>query len=211
MNYFLVDYENVNLAGFNGIAALDENSTEIIFYSANADSMTFGLHRRINESKAKFQFQKVSVGEKNALDFQLCSYLGFLIRDTAPVDETAEKSDYYIVSNDHGYAVLSEYWKRRGFNVMMVENLAKNPVKIVNEIKPTSPTTPPKPPKSDNKNFENKLAAALPGKVDVSEVMKIIKRCHTKQEIHNELNKKFTSQKDGTIYKAIKSLLKDKK
>ena len=52
MNYFLVDYENVRVSGLDGLAKLTENDVVIIFYSVNADSLTFGLHRRINESKA---------------------------------------------------------------------------------------------------------------------------------------------------------------
>ena len=111
MNYFLVDYENVRVSGLDGQSGLTENDVVIIFYSINADSLTFGLHRRINESKANFQFQKISVGEKNALDFQLCSYLGFLIRDNIGIGEKnpADDCNYYVVSNDKGYAVLSDW------------------------------------------------------------------------------------------------------
>jgi len=48
MNYFLIDYENVHVAGFEGITKLTDNDCVVIFYSENADTMTFGLHRRIN-------------------------------------------------------------------------------------------------------------------------------------------------------------------
>ena len=54
MNYYLVDYENVNVAGLNGVSKLIENDFVIIFYSENAETLTFGMHRRINESKADF-------------------------------------------------------------------------------------------------------------------------------------------------------------
>ena len=39
--YFLVDYENVKTEGFQGIDELEKSDTVIIFYSANADKMTF--------------------------------------------------------------------------------------------------------------------------------------------------------------------------
>ena len=77
MNYFLIDYENVNVSGFDGLSNLDDEDTIIVFYTENADTLTFGLHRRINDAKAVIQFQKVSSAVKNALDFQLCTYLGF--------------------------------------------------------------------------------------------------------------------------------------
>ena len=107
MNYFLVDYENVNVSGFNGVSKLTENDVVVIFNSENAQTLTFGMHRRINESKAEIKFQKVNVNEKNALDFQLCAYLGFLIRDKIN-DENVENI-YYIVSNDKSYSVLQDY------------------------------------------------------------------------------------------------------
>ena len=132
MNYFLVDYENVNVSGFNGVSKLTENDVVVIFNSENAQTLTFGMHRRINESKAEIKFQKVNVNEKNALDFQLCAYLGFLIRDKIN-DENVENI-YYIVSNDKSYSVLQDYWKKLNVNLKIVSDLAKNEVKIVQSI-----------------------------------------------------------------------------
>ena len=57
MNYYLVDYENVKSHGLDGITSLDSSDVLVIFYSENADSLTFGLHRRLNESKAKISYQ----------------------------------------------------------------------------------------------------------------------------------------------------------
>ena len=208
MNYFLVDYENVKVAGFDGVVSLTENDVVVIFYSVNANNLTFELHQRINQSKADFQFQKVSVGEKNALDFQLCSYLGYLIRDTMTCEDTEEKCNYYIVSNDRGYAVLSEYWKRRGTDVVIVRNLAKAPAQITKEVSRVS--------NSPEQNtgigeLEKKLQAILPDKADASDVAEIITHYKTKQGVNNGLTKKFPTQKVGPIYKAIKSLIADKK
>jgi len=56
MNYFLVDYENVNVAGLDGITKLSEDDVVIIFYSENAETLTFGMHKKINESKAEIKF-----------------------------------------------------------------------------------------------------------------------------------------------------------
>lgn len=64
MNYFLIDYENVNVSGFDGLANLTENDAVILFYSENASTLTFGLHRRLNESKANLQFHKVESNKK---------------------------------------------------------------------------------------------------------------------------------------------------
>ena len=111
MNCFLVDYENVHANGLNGISGLSEEDTVIIFYSEKAETMTFGLHRRLNESKAQISFQRVSTGGKNALDFQLCTYLGYLICQNAQ-----SLAAYYIVSGDSDYEALTVYWKRHNRN-----------------------------------------------------------------------------------------------
>ena len=86
MAYYLIDFENVKSRGMEGVELLTEEDTVCIFYSDNADSMTFDLHRKLNETKANIIYHKVAVGTKNALDFQLATYLGYLIceqqRDT---------------------------------------------------------------------------------------------------------------------------------
>ena len=77
--YFLVDYENVKTEGFQGIDELEKSDTVIIFYSANADKMTFQLHTQIIETKAKISYFGVETIGQNALDFQLSSYIGYII------------------------------------------------------------------------------------------------------------------------------------
>ena len=68
MAYYLIDFENVKSRGMEGVELLTEEDTVCIFYSDNADSMTFDLHRKLNETKANIIYHKVAVGTKNALD-----------------------------------------------------------------------------------------------------------------------------------------------
>lgn len=207
MNYFLVDYENVNVGGLDGVSNLTENDTVIIFYSINADTLTFEMHRRINESKANFEFQKILLKERNALDFQLCSYLGYLIRDTG-TDENS-KNSYFIVSNDKGYSILPDYWKKFGFNLKIVSNLSKNEIKlsqpVKNEIKPIQPV-------QNTIKTEKELNEILKNqdKNVISKVAQIINTAENKKDIHNTLVKNFDSKKGVEIYRAIKSFIADK-
>lgn len=197
MNYFLVDYENVNVSGLDGIAKLTEGDSIIIFYSENANTLTFGMHRRINESKADIQFQKVAVNEKNALDFQLCSYLGFLIHDTM-----TKENNYFVVSNDSSYSVLPNYWKKFDVNVKIVSNLKQEAIQT--RIEKISPT---------NKSFselELILSKFIKNETEFKEVAKILKKLKSKTEINNYLCKKFDSKKGGEFYRAIKSFVADK-
>jgi len=74
MKYFFVDYENVGSDGLNGIDKLDGENTVFIFYTQNADKISFDIHVQLNETLATIQYFKVGTGQKNSLDFQLSSY-----------------------------------------------------------------------------------------------------------------------------------------
>ena len=191
MNYYLVDYENVKTQGLNGVNKLPAEDVVVIFYSENADSLTFGLHRRLNESKASISFQRVEVGKKNALDFQLASFLGYIIHENMQ-----EPYDYYIVTQDRGYESLVTYWKKRKVNVSLVVNVARQ-----SEM-------------SAQNELETQVAALLKDKTIAPDVAKMILNYKTKLGLNNALVKKYPSKDNkraAEIYSAIKPLIADKK
>lgn len=189
MNYYLVDYENVKSHGLDGITSLDENDALVIFYSENADSLTFGLHRRLNESKAKISYQKVDVGTKNALDFQLATYLGYLVRDNE-----GKESTYYIVTKDQGFSSLVNYWKRRKINVSLIVDLSGRDVQ------------------KEKNDLRVQVEKVVSDEAVVDIVVKYIQQYKTKLGINNALAKEFKdSKKASEIYNAIKPLIADKK
>ena len=103
-----------------GVELLTEEDTVCIFYSDNADCMTFDLHQKLNETKAKIIYHKVAVGTKNALDFQLATYLGYLICEQQRDDP---HPNYFIVTKDNGFTSLMVYWKAQGVPVRIIRNL----------------------------------------------------------------------------------------
>lgn len=106
MAFYLVDYENVNTEGMQGVELLSAVDEVIIFYSHYADRLTFDLHQRINLSQAAVQYIKVDACKKNGLDFQLVTYLGYLIARTP-------ESNFYIVSKDNGFQSVVQFWEDR--------------------------------------------------------------------------------------------------
>lgn len=120
MATYLIDYENVSKDGLNGVTRLTEADRVIIFYSERADRMTFGLHRRLNETKATIEYRKVEVGGHNALDFQLATYLGYLIAQNS-------SEEYCIVSHDRGFEFLAGFWKKPQFNVCLTRAISESP------------------------------------------------------------------------------------
>lgn len=95
---FLVDTENV---GFNGIInAKDLNEDDMIILF-----LTVFTQKQFNKSNLDALNTKVKIvkviadtGTKNSLDFQLVSYLGFMLGE-----HKNENNNYYIVSRDKGY------------------------------------------------------------------------------------------------------------
>ncbi len=191
MSYYLVDFENVKKDGLDGIHKLGKEDKVCIFYSKNADSITFDQHRRITESQASIEFCKVDVGSKNALDFQLATQLGYLIANQAA-------NMYYIVSKDKGFEILSGYWKSRGISVTLIADITGRSHD------------------HETQELREKLQAVIKEdeEVTVEEILKIVQQYKTKQGIMNALMKKYPSadnKKSSKIYKTIKPLLSDKK
>lgn len=147
------------------------------------------MHRKINSCQAQFNLIEVKTGKPNALDFQLVTYLGYLIA-------MAPKNHYYIVSQDKGFKSAVGFWKDRGFQVRLVSDLTGR----------------------DESKVEDQLSievrAILKDKNEADKVTRIILKYKTKQGINNALVREFPSQdnkKASELYKAIKPLLKDKK
>lgn len=186
MATFLVDYENVKTGGLNGITKLLKEDKVIIFYSENADTLTFGLHRRINESVADISYIRVEVGCKNALDFQLVSYLGYLVAQY-------KDEKYFIVSNDNGFNSVKKFWHKKKVLVEVSYDLSGQS-KVQEEI-----------------DLKEQVVKLITNKEDAQVVMEYIQKYKTKQGINNALVKKYDNQKAGQIYKSIKPLITHKK
>lgn len=117
MKIYLLDYENVGVDGFNGLSKLDANAKLVVFYSENRDKITFGLHRRLCESKAEIVYMRADVSNgKNALDFQLSYYAGVM-------GMQHPESDIFIVSKDKGYDSLIKIAHKQKCTICRVDDL----------------------------------------------------------------------------------------
>lgn len=185
MAIFLIDYENVGVAGLDGLTKLQETDTIYIFYSENADRLTFGLHKRLSESKAEINYMKIGIGSKNALDFQLASFLGYLAG-------TSPGSKFYIVSKDKGFDCLTKFWEKRKVRVSMAVSLTgKNMEEEISD-----------------------LESSLKNIIDVkylSMVTGFLQKYKTKQGVNNALVKELGTTKAGELYKLLKPFMTDKK
>lgn len=114
MKYYLLDYENVNTAGLDGLGELPEDSKIILFYTRNSNKIDLGVVNLLRDMKAELSIVEVHHG-KQALDIQLASYLGYLI-GTEPAD-----TEYFIISKDKGYRNVQCFWPDR--HIVLCKNL----------------------------------------------------------------------------------------
>ncbi len=136
MSVYLIDYENVRAAAFNGLEDLTESDRVIIFYTNNSDNLTFSLMERLIAAKAEVVYKKVNCGGKNSLDFQLCSYLGYLIG-------TSKDTRFFIISRDKGFLTMLSLWGEaadNGNSVACCGNIC-NCGKPEEEAEPVAPET----------------------------------------------------------------------
>ncbi len=187
MAIYFIDYENVRVDGLKGVAKLDEDDSVCIFYSEYANTLTFGLHRRLCECRANIEYIKVTAGTPNSLDFQLTSLLGYKIA-------REEDSEYVIVSKDKGYDSTVEFWSKRKIEISRVEDIT-----------------------TDVQNAKNELIqeiSVLIGKENeefVNAVYEAVTQRKSKDGVHNFLMKSLHENKKVTeLYKKIKPLLKEK-
>lgn len=187
MAIYFIDFENVNCDGLEGIDRLSEDDSIHLFYSASANKITFKLHLMISTCKAQFIYHEVQTGKKNALDFQLVTYLGYLVGKD-------KKSQYLIVSKDEGFGFVVDFWKAQGVEVAQIINLLQEddntplPAEIEKQLEPLFA------------DYQKELP----------EIRSCIRRYKTRQGINNALVKKYESKKAGEIYKVLKPILKNK-
>ena len=120
MKHYLVDYENVNSKALRGLDELKRAASVVIFYSDACRNFDLDLLRDLTDSGVMVVASKVELGSKNALDFQLSSYLGWMIGHFNRDDEFA------VVSNDTGFDCLVKFWKYQGVRVNRVGSSKTN-------------------------------------------------------------------------------------
>ena len=183
--YFLVDYENVQSHGLVGLSKLRESDAVTVYFSKNADTISFELHIAMNECKARLDFQKVGTGVKNALDFQLSSQLGYIINQNIVAGNKGVK--YYIVSMDNGFSVLCNFWKEFDADVEIVRSI-------------NYAVDPPK-----RGEYAGVLDALSLREDEEQSVLECISLSSNTTELHNALQNKIKDPPRVTeIYRALK-------
>jgi len=196
MNLIFVDFENVHNTGLNGLENLTENEIVYLFYSKNTPHLPMDVVAKISKSPADIELIESGVG-KNAMDFVIASYLGYMI------NEHDDNVEYYILSKDKGYKPLVDFWE--DWNVKMIGDLTQFAKKNKVATKKTKPTV-----SKTEQALRSNIGRVLNGynKEIKNQVVNVILKSKSKAEVNNKLVKVVgNTQKAGQVYQKIKEYL----
>lgn len=178
---YLVDTENVGSSWKILLEKKTKNDKIYLFYTENSPHISYADMLEIVQYPNAFEAIPCCTG-KNALDFQLASFLGFLIK-------SAPKTQYCIFSKDTGYDALVSFWSEKGYCVKRLDAVSFEQQKKKQPKKTTTLTT------IDDK--------------DAKIVKDILARNHEELlDIHNELVQTFGMKKGSVMYKQLKPEIK---
>ena len=125
--YYLIDSENVGDSWISLLLSAAPEDEILVFYTLKSPHMSYRNLILLKQSPREVCFIECCEGA-NALDFQLCTELGYRIHE-------APACEYVIVTNDTGYDAVVKYWKQRSIAVRRL------PGKLCSAVKPALPAS----------------------------------------------------------------------
>lgn len=107
---YLVDTENVASSGFVGLESLPKSAKIYYFYSMRSYRPSYPEIESLRNLQCKVEFVDSAKSGTNALDFQMITFLGYLIGKS----KSHGKHKYIIITNDTGFDAAIEFWTSRG-------------------------------------------------------------------------------------------------
>lgn len=230
MRLFLIDYENVNAAGLHGIGQVSRNDRVILFYSHAANTLSFEIMDEMLEAGIMPERICLEQPGKNALDFQLVTFLGYMIAKN-------KAEEYYIISKDAGYqaaiAFCKEYLGVRvqlkssvraaiGKSASAAAKKAAQPVTAkakgktaavslrkkatVVQVQPAPAPVPEQPAQESGVTLDfvvSLIDPALPLSA-AEEILSCLQSCRSKTEFHNALQQRFDNDTVKALYHCLK-------
>lgn len=110
MKTYLIDTENVSSAWLPLLPMLDEKDKLILFYTEFSCVLPYSALDAILTKPKQIKTIECERMGKNSLDFQLVSYLGYLIHKK-------KQNEYIIISNDKGFWSTAAFWAKQDYHV----------------------------------------------------------------------------------------------
>ncbi len=186
---YLVDTENIGSAWKELLPIKSSKDLLILFYTENSPGISYTDLDFIRLYPSSFDMILCNPG-KNGLDFQLVSYLGYLIR-------SAPKTEYIIVSNDTGYDAVVKFWNGRE---MTVKRQTRSELTLPEKKEEVEDRVEAK------EMLKNLLSEEYSDDAHLEGIFRIICDYDAKQlqKLHQTLLKEYGQEAGGAIYKLIK-------
>lgn len=119
MAIYLIDTENVQARFTQLISELNQNDSIILFMMKDKRHLSLQIDDIVELNKKNIEIQIIDCfsgkAKKNALDFQLVSYIGYLVCSNRDNHQSLK-----IVSNDCGFDPVVDFWKDRGTDICRI-------------------------------------------------------------------------------------------
>jgi len=186
--YFLIDLENIGRTFIDGIETLTLEDTLIICHNkAIAENIPQDISAKLRQSKATVKMLFIDNTVKNAMDFCLCTQLGYLLA------ENGSSAKYYIVSKDKGFDIAMDF--TRSIN-------SRAEIKRVSSLR--AQIEEDKLYKEERLKLEELLAGHNKKVINITQ--RCLDSCSTCFAFHNMLQKKLHPQEFRTVYAKVKHL-----
>ncbi|MEY8386495.1 PIN domain-containing protein [Oscillospiraceae bacterium 38-13] len=112
MAVYMIDTENIPHAWVKLLELYEEGDRFVLFYTDHVAQFPISVLQQVAQTPAELEFVHCYSGP-NGLDFQLVSEMGFRVA-------TRPDERYIIVSGDHGFDAVIDYWGERDVEVKRV-------------------------------------------------------------------------------------------
>ncbi len=186
---YLVDTENIGSAWKELLPKKGSKDMLVLFFTEHSPGVSYSDLDFIRQYPTSFETIECYPG-KNGLDFQLVSYLGYLIK-------SAPKTDYIIVTNDTGYDAVVKFWTERE---MSVKRQTKSELTMPEKVEESDPFSEAK------AMLKDLLPEEYSDEAYVDGIFKIVCNYSAKQlqELYQALQKEYTAEIGTAIYRMIK-------
>ena len=205
-NIYIIDYENVQYHGLDGVEKLGEEDKLVVIYSKNMTPPFVEIPHVTLNTKAKVSFfcTVLDQASKNACDFVIVTKVAQIISG-----ERAKNININIITNDHGFDVMGE-----NLQAMFVDkniHFKRRPSIEAVEKMNTAPSQPKK--ISSLIRKKQNLLQYINLHIDERYKEKIINLCekqndpNDKDEWKKELVKEFGKTTGANLYRQIAARL----
>jgi len=192
---FIVDTENTNNYSFISENKLTKNDNVVLFISNRMKGIKDDGCLELFTTKAKIEVEKVEVGEKNSLDFQIIVYV---------CEKTFRRKydEIYIVSNDCGYKQAINYLNskfNKSINIINYNKVIEN-VEASNEVAVSQV-------KDDIQELIKKSIPSIE-KEDIFKIINVKNESVDLNDFHNRMRRAFGTELGREMYSKLKTNIK---